>query len=399
MKKVVLAYSGGLDTSLAVKWLKDQGFEVVAYLADIGQGIDKKDLRVKAKKAGAKKVIIKDLKKEFVRDYIIPAIYANAVYEGKYYLATALSRPLIAKEVVRVAREENATFIAHGCTGKGNDQLRFELTFNLLGPELKVIAPLRQWPFKSREEEIDYCRKCNIPVEISKESPYSIDKNLWGISIECGILEDIKEAPPEDAYILTNSPDKAPSRPKMVEIEFKKGMPIKLDGKRLDGVSLINRLNEIGSECAIGRTDLIEDRAIGIKSREVYEAPAATILISAHKELESLTLDRETLQYKSLIEQKYAQLIYNGLFFTPLKEALDRFIDKTQEYVSGKIRLKLYKGNIQIISRESRDSLYSKKLATYSKEDTFNQKASEGFIKILGLPYKLTAKRRRGYKL
>ncbi|HDM37967.1 MAG TPA: argininosuccinate synthase, partial [Candidatus Omnitrophica bacterium] len=345
------------------------------------------------------KVIIKDLKKEFVRDYITPAIYANALYEGKYYLATALSRPLIAKEVVRVAREENATFIAHGCTGKGNDQLRFELTFNLLGPELKVIAPLRQWPFKSREEEIDYCRKCNIPVEISKESPYSIDKNLWGISIECGILEDIKEAPPEDAYILTNSPDKAPSRPKMVEIEFKKGMPIKLDGKRLDGVSLINRLNEIGGECAIGRTDLIEDRAIGIKSREVYEAPAATILISAHKELESLTLDRETLQYKSLIEQKYAQLIYNGLFFTPLKEALDRFIDKTQEYVSGKIRLKLYKGNIQIISRESRDSLYSKKLATYSKEDTFNQKASEGFIKILGLPYKLTAKRRRDYRL
>lgn len=395
MKKVVLAYSGGLDTSLAVKWLKDQGFDVIAYLADVGQGINKKHLKAKAKKAGAKKVIIKDLKKEFVKDYIMPALYANAVYEGKYNLATALSRPLIAKEVVKTAKKEKASFVSHGCTGKGNDQVRFEMTFNSLGPKLKIVAPLREWSFKSREEEIDYCRKYNIPVKASKKNPYSIDKNLWGVSIECGVLEDPKQPVPEDAYTLTNSPNKAPSKPKLLQIEFKKGIPIKLNGKKIDGVSLINKLNKIGGRHAIGRTDLIEDRAVGIKSREVYEAPAAAILIFAHKELESLTLDKETLQYKSLIEQKYAQLIYNGLLFTPLKQAIDVFIDKTQEYVSGKIKLELYKGNIQVISRESKNSLYSKKLATYSKEDTFDQKASEGFIKILGLPYKQVGKRRK----
>jgi argininosuccinate synthase len=394
MKKVVLAYSGGLDTSLAVKWLNDQGLSVIAYLADVGQGLDKKKITQKAQKAGAEKVVIEDLRNEFIDSYIMPALKANAVYEGKYFLATALSRPLIAKGVVQTAKEEKAEYVAHGCTGKGNDQVRFELTFNSLAPELEIIAPLREWEFESREEQIDYCQKHKITFEATKKSPYSIDKNLWGVSIECGALEDPLKAPPEEAFILTNSLQKAPTKPEKIKIHFEKGLPVKLNGKKTAAITLIDKLNKIGGKHAVGRSDLIENRFIGIKSREIYEAPAAAILTLAHKELEALAIDRETLHFKGFIEKKLSELIYNGLYFTPLKEALEAFINKTQKYVTGVIEVELYKGNISVLSRDSKYSLYSKKLATYSKEDIFNRKAAEGFIKILGLPYKQTGRRK-----
>lgn len=395
MKKVILAYSGGLDTSIAVGWLKDKGFEVITYLADVGQGINKDKITKKALKSGAKKLVIENLQEVFVNDYIIPALKANAVYEGKYFLATALSRPLIAKGLAITAKKTKAKYLAHGCTGKGNDQIRFEMAFASLAPDLKVIAPAREWDFKSREEQVDYAKKHHIPVEVTKKSPYSIDKNLWGVSIECGILENPEIAPPEDAYILTKSPQKATSKPKVVQIYFEKGIPLKLDGKKIKTTSLISKLNSIGGLCGIGRSDLVENRFIGIKSREIYEAPAASILTFAHKELEAITLDKETTHFKSLIEQKYAQLIYDGFWFTPLKESLDAFINKTQEYATGTVRLKLYKGNIITLGRESKFSLYSKKLATYGKEDIFDKTAASGFIKILGLPYKLTGKRKK----
>lgn len=395
MKKVVLAYSGGLDTSIAVGWLKDRGFDVIAYVGDVGQKLDRKKLTKKAKDSGVSKIVIDDLKKEFVKDYIIPALKANAVYEGKYYLATALSRPLIAKGLIDLAKKEKAGYASHGCTAKGNDQVRFELAFYSLAPKIKVVAPAREWDFKSREEQVDFAVKHKIPVDATKKSPYSIDENLWGVSIECGVLEDLEKTLPEDAYVMTVSGKKAPSKEEKIEIEFKNGVPIGLNGKKMELIKIIEALNKIGGQNAIGRSDLIEDRFVGIKSREIYEAPAATILTFAHKELEALTLDRETLHFKNYIEQKYAQLIYNGFFFTPLKEALDAFFAKTQGYVTGAIKLKLYKGNITTLSRNSKFSLYSKKLATYGKEDIFDKTAASGFIKILGLPYRLTGKRNK----
>jgi argininosuccinate synthase len=290
--------------------------------------------------------------------------------------------------MVKIAKKENAKYVAHGCTGKGNDQVRFELTFNILAPELKVIAPVRVWSFKSREEQIDYCKKNHIPVEATKKSPYSIDKNLWGASIECGVLEDIKKAPPEDAYMLTRSPQNAPEKAQKIEIYFKKGVPVKINGKKTSSVELINKLNKLAGKHAIGRSDLVEDRVVGIKSREIYEAPAATILTFAHKELEGLVLDKKTLDFKKLAELTYSQVIYSGFYFSPLKKALDVFIDETQKPATGTIKLKLYKGNIATVSRQSENSLYSKKLATYKKEDIFDQSLAEGFIKILALPYK-----------
>jgi argininosuccinate synthase len=392
-KKIVLAYSGGLDTSIAIGWLREKGFLVYAYLADVGQPMNKSKIQKRALDCGAKKVIIEDLKKEFVDDYIIPALKANAVYEEKYFLGTALSRPLIAKGMVKVAKKLGAKYVAHGCTGKGNDQVRFEMAFASFAPYLQVIAPAREWDFKSREEQIDYAKKHHIPIEATRKNPYSVDRNLWGVSIECGLLEDPQNAPPPDAYILTKDPEKATA--KIVQIHFKKGMPTKLNQKRMKISSLIDKLNKIGGECGIGRSDLVEDRFVGIKSREVYEAPAANILTFAHKELEALTLDKETMHFKKMLEQKYAQLIYNGFWFTPLKEALDAFINKTQAFVTGEVKLKLYKGHIIILSRKSKFSLYSKKLATYGKGDIFDRKAATGFIKILGLPYKLTGKRNR----
>ena len=387
MKKVVLAYSGGLDTSCCIKWLKDKGYDVIAFIADVGQGDDFQKIKKRALGTGASKVYVLDLKKEFVQDYVFPALKAGAIYEGKYLLATALSRPLIAKYQVKIAHKENAKAIAHGCTGKGNDQVRFEVTASLLGPKLENIAPVRIWEFKTREEEIDYAKKKKIPIDVTKKSPYSIDKNLYGISIECGILEDPWTEPPEDIYQMTTSPMKAANKPSYVTIDFKKGIPVKVNGKSLPAASLIAKLNKIGGQHAIGRVDLVENRLVGIKSREIYEAPAGTILHAAHQELESLVLDRETMRYKQLIAQKYAEIIYYGLWETPMKKQLDALIDKTQEKVTGTVRLKLYKGNCIPVGRKSPFSRYKEALATYGPKDVFDHKMAEGFIKLWSMPY------------
>ncbi|MCX5708072.1 MAG: argininosuccinate synthase [Candidatus Omnitrophica bacterium] len=388
MKKIVLAYSGGLDTSCAIKWLKDKGFEVVCFIADLGQDEDFQKIEERALAGGASKVYVKDLKDEFIKDFIIPAIKANAVYEGKYLLATALGRPLIAKYLVEVAHKEKAEYVGHGCTGKGNDQVRLEVTTGILDPKLKIIAPLREWEFKSREEEIDYALKHNIPIDVTKKKVYSLDRNLWGISIEAGILENLDQEPPEDAYIMTKSPNSASTYPKYVEISFEKGVPKKVDGKAYGLKEMIFMLNEIGGAYGVGRSDMVENRLVGIKSREIYEAPAGTILYTAHRELECLVLDRELAHFKEIISLKYAELIYYGLWYSQLKEALDGFINSTQEHVSGTIRLKLFKGACVAVGRQSPQSLYKKELATYGKEDKFDQKLAEGFIKIWGMPYK-----------
>ncbi len=387
MKKVVLAYSGGLDTSCAIPWLKDKGYDVVAFMADVGQGEDFEKIKARALKTGASKVYVLDLKKEFVEQYVFAAIKSSAIYEGKYLMATSLSRPIIAKYQVEVAHKEKATAIAHGCTGKGNDQVRFELTAKILDPKLEIIAPLRIWEFKTRDEEIDYAKEKNIPIDVTKKSPYSIDKNIYGMSIECGILEDPWQEPPEDVYQMTTSPQKAPNKATYITIDFEKGIPKKVNGKSLDGISLLNQLNDIGGKNAVGRADVVENRLVGIKSREIYEAPAGTILHIAHKELEALVLDRETAHYKEGVALKYADIIYFGLWETPLKKQLDSYINKTQENVSGTIRLKLYKGNCIVVGRKSPHSLYKEELATYGDKDVFDQKLAEGFIKIFGMQY------------
>ncbi len=388
MKKIVLAYSGGLDTSCAIKWLKDKGFEVICFIADLGQGEDFQKIEARALAGGALKVYIKDLRDEFIRDFIIPAVKANAVYEGKYLLATALGRPLIAKYLVEVAHKEKAEYVGHGCTGKGNDQVRLEVTTGILDPKLKIIAPLRVWEFKSREEEIDYALKNNIPIDVTKKKVYSLDRNLWGISIEAGILENLDQEPPEDAYIMTKSPSGASTYPKYVEISFKKGVPSKVDGKAYGLKEMIALLNQIGGDYSIGRSDMVENRLVGIKSREIYEAPAATIIYAAHRELEALVLDREVQHFKEMISLKYAELIYYGLWYSQLKDALDGFVNSTQDRVTGTIRLKLFKGICAAVGRQSPNSLYKKELATYGKEDQFDQKLAEGFIKLWGMPYK-----------
>ena len=387
MKKIVLAYSGGLDTSCCVQWLKDEGYEVICFIADLGQGEDFIKIEKRALSAGASKVYIKDLRQEFVVDFIFPALKANAIYEGKYLLATALGRPLIAKYLVEVAHKEKARAIAHGCTGKGNDQVRFEVTAKILDPELEIIAPLRVWEFKSREEEIEYARAKKIAIEVTQKKPYSIDKNLWGVSIESGILEDPALEPPQDCYQWTISPEDAPNKAGYLEIEFQKGIPQKLNGKSYAGIGLIGKLNTIGAANGIGRSDLIENRLIGIKSREIYEAPAGTILYLAHKELESLVLDRELSRYKESVSFKYSELIYYGLWYSRLRTALNKFVEETQKNVTGVIRLKLYKGNCMVSGRKSAHSLYRKELATYSRGDKFDQKLAEGFIRIFGMPY------------
>ncbi len=388
MKKIILAYSGGLDTSCAIRWLKGKGFEVICFIADLGQDEDFQKIEVRALAGGALKVYIKDLREEFIKDFIIPAIKANAVYEGKYLLATALGRPLIAKYLVEVAHKEKAEYVGHGCTGKGNDQVRLEVTIGILDPKLKIIAPLREWEFKSREEEIDYALANNIPIDVTKKKVYSLDRNIWGISIEAGILEDLQQEPPEDAYIMTKSSSGVSNRPKYVEISFKKGVPSKVDGKTYDLKAMIGMLNELGGSYGIGRSDLVENRLVGIKSREIYEAPAATMLYLAHKELESLVLDRDLAHFKEIISLKYAELIYYGLWYSQLKEALDGFINSTQNNVSGSIKLKLSQGSCVAVSRKSPHSLYKKELATYGKEDKFDQKLAEGFIKLWGMPYR-----------
>lgn len=391
-EKVVLAYSGGLDTSVIIKWLVNRGYEVIAYMADVGQESDFNTYKKRAIATGASKVIVDDLKKEFVSDFVFKAIKADAVYEGKYLLATALSRPVIAKGMVKVAKRERAGYVAHGCTGKGNDQVRFEVTIRALDPSLKILAPVREWEMKTRSEEIEYAKKNNIPIDTTKKKPYSLDHNLWGISIESGKLEDPYHEPDEDIYQITKGVDKARAKPTYVEIGFKSGAPVSLNGKLMAGVELILRLSKLAGEAGVGRTDLIENRLVGIKSREIYEAPAGWTLYAAHKALEGLVLDRETVHFKELIAVKYAELTYYGLWYSPLKVALDAFIDKTQAHVTGTVRLKLHKGTCSVVGRKSVYSLYRKELATYEEGDVFDQSLAKGFIELWGLPYRGSCK-------
>jgi argininosuccinate synthase len=389
MEKTVLAYSGGLDTSVAIKWLQEKyGVSVIAMAADVGEGKDLDFIQKKALKVGAEKAYIIDAKEEFVKNYIFPALKANALYEGIYPVSSSLSRPLISKLLVDIAEKEGADSVAHGCTGKGNDQVRFDVSVTALNPELKIIAPVREWPM-SREEEIEYAKQNDIPVPVGKENPFSIDQNLWGRSIECGVLEDPWVEPPEEAYEWTVSIENAPEQPEYIEIDFEKGVPVKLNNKEMNGVDLISKLNKIAGQHGVGRIDHVENRLIGIKSREIYECPAASVLIKAHQSLEYLTLPKETLHFKHMIDVKYGELIYNGLWFSQLKEALDAFINATQEHVTGKVKVKLHKGNCIVVGRTSPKSLYDVKLATYDEDDQFDHKASEGFIKIWGLPTKV----------
>jgi argininosuccinate synthase len=385
-EKVVLAYSGGLDTSVAIPWLKEKyGVEVIALTIDVGNEKDFTAVKEKALKVGAIKAIVIDAKDMFVKYFIFPAVQANALYEGVYPLATALSRPLMAKLLADTAVEEGATSVAHGCTGKGNDQVRFDVGVHALAPQLKVIAPAREWKM-TREETMAYAAKHNVPVPVSKKSPYSIDENLWGKSIECGVLEDPWTEPPDDVWVWTKSPLKAPARPQYVEIGFETGVPISIDGEELDGVELVRRMNDIAGEHGIGRVDHIENRLVGIKSRELYEAPAATVIIQAHKALEAMTLSKDQLRFKEKASIEIADIIYNGLWFGALNRDLSAYVQSSQRYVSGKVRLKLYKGHSQVVGRESPKSLYNLSLATYDKGDTFDQSAAVGFIHLWGLP-------------
>ena len=388
-KKIAVAYSGGLDTSVMVKWLSEKyNAEIITVTGNLGQTKELEGLEEKAKKTGAVKSYIQDLRHEFITEYVWKALKAGALYEGEYPLACAIGRPLLAKMLVEVALQEGADAVAHGCTGKGNDQVRFEVGIQTLAPKLEIIAPLRTWEFKSREEEIDYAFENNIPIKITKNSPYSIDENIFGIAIECGILEDPKLAPPEDAYQITTSPRLAPDKPEVVSITFEKGIPTLINGNEMTPVEMLEYLNISGGKNGIGRIDMIENRVVGIKSREIYEAPGAVILHEAHHELEKMVLDKETFRYKQNISNKIANLIYDGLWFSPLFNSLMAFVDSTQEFVTGEIVLELYKGNMKILSRNSNYSLYNMKLATYSNEDSFDHAASGGFLKIYGLPYK-----------
>ncbi|MFH1710617.1 MAG: argininosuccinate synthase [bacterium] len=389
IKKVVLAYSGGLDTSVMIPWLKDNyGCEVIAMAADVGQEEELDGLKEKGIKTGASKVYIEDLKKEFVNDYLFKMIKAGAVYEGRYLLGTSIARPLIAKRQVEIAKKEGADAVAHGATGKGNDQVRFELTYKALAPHLKIVAPWREWDIKSRQEEMEYAKKKGIPVPVTKEKPYSSDRNLWHISFEGGILEDPWKEPDDGMFLLSVSPEKAPDKPVYIEITFEAGIPVAINGEKMDGVSLISKLNKIGGAAGIGRVDIVENRLVGIKSRGVYETPGGTILMTAHKDIESITLERDTAHYKESVAVKYAELIYYGQWSSPLKESLDKFIDETQRSVNGTVRLKLYKGSCSVVGRKSSNSLYDADLATFEKEKIYDQKDAEGFINLFGLPIK-----------
>ncbi len=387
-KKVVLAYSGGLDTSVIIRWLMERGYEVVCYMGDVGQGSDAESARKRALEIGASKCIVGDLKEEFISNYAFRALKAGALYQGKYNLATALSRPVIADAMVREALKEKASALAHGCTGKGNDQVRFEVTFHVKAPGLKVIAPVREWELTTRESEIDYAKEKNIPIEQTRKKIYSIDKNLWGISVEGDKLESPEEEPGEDTYITVAPVEKAPSSGCYVSISFSKGVPVAMDGKKYAPAELVRKLNTLAGKHGVGRVDMIEDRLVGIKSREVYEAPASTVLYAAHTALEEMTLDRATREYKNFIAQRYAELVYNGLWFTPLRESLDTFVDKTQENVSGDVELKLYKGNVSVSSRKSPNSRYKLELATYGEGDVFDQSLAKGFIDLWAMPYR-----------
>ena len=389
--KVVLAYSGGLDTSVAIKWLKEKyNQDVIAVNIDVGNERDFSAIQQKALDVGAVKSLVKDAKESFVNHFIFPALQAGAIYEGQYPLATALSRPLMAKLLVDVAVAEGASAVAHGCTGKGNDQVRFEVSINALAPSLKIIAPAREWGM-TREQTIDYAQRHGIPVPITATSPYSIDECLWGRSIECGVLEDPWVEPPDDVFTWTTSPAEAPNKPDYVEIGFEKGIPVTVDREKMDGVNLIRRLNELAGRHGVGRIDHIENRLVGIKSREIYEAPAATALLRAHQALEAMTLSKSQLRFKQKVATEYADLIYNGLWFTSLRQDLDAFVKSSQRFVTGSVRVKFFKGNCSVVGRKSPRSLYDYGLATYDKGDVFDQSASAGFIHIWGLPVKTQA--------
>jgi len=394
-EKIVLAYSGGLDTSIIIPWLKENySYDVIAMVADVGQGEDLQAVVEKAYATGASKVVVEDLREEFLTGYVFPALKAGAVYEHKYLLGTSLARPVIAKHQVEVALREGATAVAHGCTGKGNDQVRFELTYQALGPELKIIAPWREWSLKSREDCIDYAGQHGIPVAASREKIHSRDRNLWHISHEGGELEDAGNAPLPTTWQITRSPQEAPDKEEKVSIGFERGIPVAVNGMKLDPVALVELLNEIGARNAIGRVDLVENRFVGIKSRGCYETPGGTLLITAHRELEALCLEREVAHFKQHIGLKYAELVYFGLWFTPLREALDAFVENTQQLMTGSVSLSLYRGNVSIVSRESEHSLYRTDLSSFTMGAEYDQKDAAGFIRILGLPSRSRARSR-----
>ena len=386
VKKVVLAYSGGLDTSIILKWLKNEyGCEVIAFTADVGQAEELDHLEEKAKATGASKIYIEDLREDFVRDYVFMALKANAIYEGTYLLGTSIARPLIAKRQIEIAQFEGADAVAHGSTGKGNDQVRFELTYYALNPHVRVISPWREWHFKSREELIAYAKANGIPVPVTKEKPYSSDRNLLHISFEGGILEDPWSEPPTDMFLLSVSPEKAPDRPTFVEVDFEDGVPKRIDGKALSPANLLQRLNELGGQNGIGRVDMVENRYVGMKSRGVYETPGGTILHVAHRAMESITMDREVMHLRDSLVPKIAELIYYGFWFSPEMEVLKTTIDETQKDVTGTVRLKLYKGNCTVVGRRSEKSLYHDAFATFEKDTVYNQKDAEGFIRLNAL--------------
>ncbi|HOL17262.1 MAG TPA: argininosuccinate synthase [Bacillota bacterium] len=390
-EKVVLAYSGGLDTSVILKWLQETyGYDVVAMVADVGQGEDElAGLKEKALATGAVAAYIEDIKEELVRNYLFPMLRSGAVYEGKYLLGTAAARPAIAKRLVEIAEKEGAVAVAHGCTGKGNDQVRFELTVKALKPELQVIAPWREWEITSRTEAIEYARRHHIPIPVTVEKPYSIDRNIWHISYEGGILEDPAREPDPGMFRLTVSPEEAPDQPERVEIGFEKGIPVSVNGEELGPVELVLALNRIAGRNGVGRVDMVENRLVGMKSRGVYETPGGTLLAFAHRELEQLTLDRETYHFKEAIALKYAEILYYGLWFSPLREALDAFVAQTQETVTGTVMLQLYKGNIIVSARTSPYSLYHSDMATFESDDLYDHKDAQGFINLFGLPLKI----------
>lgn len=390
MNKIVLAYSGGLDTSCIIPWLKEKyDAKIVAFCALLGESESSDILKERALSAGADEFYFKDLREEFVEEYVFPALRVGAVYEDNYLLATALARPLIGKELVNIAKLTGADTVSHGCTGKGNDQVRFELAISSLGDNLKIIAPLRIWEFKSRDEELDYLKQKGITLEDKGGGKYSIDRNLWGISVECGELEDPWVEPPEDSYIIVKPLKETPEEAKIIVIEFSNGNPVKLNGKNMSGVELIDELNSTGGEYGVGRVDMVEDRVVGIKSREVYEAPAGTILFKALRALESIVLERDLLHHKRLLAKKYARLIYDGKWFSPFREAIQNFSDTTDVRLNGEIRIKLYKGNAVVVGRRSPDSMYLKELATYTDADEFTHSSAKGFIDLWGLPLKI----------
>lgn len=399
-RKIVLAYSGGLDTSIIIPWLKEHyDCEVIAVAGDVGQGEELSPLNEKAIKTGASKIYIEDLREEFVKDFIFPTLKAGAVYEKKYLLGTSFARPVIAKRLVEIAKKEGADAICHGCTGKGNDQVRFELAIKALAPEMQIIAPWRIWDIKSREDEIDYAQSRGIDVPVTKKRPYSMDRNIWHLSHEGADLEDPWNEPKDDLLLICSFPEKAADKPEYIEIEFVKGEPVKLNGKQLSPVDMLTKLNEIGARNGVGIADMVENRLVGMKSRGVYETPAGTILYFAHNELESITLDRQTAHFKEHVAIQFAELVYDGNWFTPLREALSAFVDDTQKTVTGKVRLKLYKGNCYPAGIQSPYSLHDIEIATFDKDDVYNQKDSEGFINLFGLPTKVRAMKLKGKEI